>query len=60
MIMTRRSTLLVAALLAALAGSVAFWLLRSSVREALDAPLATGRPLQFVAIVDERRLESLG
>jgi hypothetical protein len=60
MIMTRRSTLLVAALLAALAGSVAFWLLRGSVREALDAPLATGRPLQFVAVVDERRLEAWG
>src|SRR5260221_13087447 len=60
MIMTRRSTLLVAALFAVLAGTVAFWSLRSSVRHALDTRVPTGRPLQSVASVDERRLETWG
>lgn len=60
MIMTRRSTLLVAGLAAVLAGGAAFWFLRSSVRQALDAPVATGRPMTFTAIVDERRLDSWG
>lgn len=60
MFMTRRSTLLVAALVAVLAGSAGFWFLRLSVRQTLDTPVATGRPLQFVPIVDERRLESWG
>jgi hypothetical protein len=60
MIMTRRSTLLAVALFVVLAGSVAFWSLRSSVRQALETPVATGRPLQSEAIVDERRLETWG
>src|SRR5260221_11523014 len=60
MIVPRRLTLLVAALFASLAGTVAFWSLRSSVRHALDTRVPPGRPLQAVASVDERRLETWG
>ena len=60
MIITRRSALLAVVLFAVLAGTVAFWSLRSSVRQALDARVPTGRPLQSVASVDERRLETWG
>ena len=40
---------------AALAG---FWRLRSAVQQSLDAPLASGRPLQFVPVMADARLAS--
>jgi hypothetical protein len=48
-----RSRVLVGVLAAAFvaAGLVAFWRLRSAVQQSLDAPLVSGRPLQFIPVM---------
>ena len=50
-----RSRVLAGVLAAALvaAGLVAFWRLRAAVHQSLDAPLASGRPLQFIPVMTE-------
>lgn len=61
MTLTRRSKLLAGLLAALLAGGVAALLrLRATVRQALDAPAADGRPLQFVPIVEDEPLAAWG
>lgn len=61
MTLTRRSRLLAGLLAALLAGGVAALLrLRATVRQALDAPAADGRRLQFVPIEEDESLAAWG
>ena len=61
MALTRRAQLVAVLLLALLgAGTAAFLRLRASVRQALHAPVDTGRPMQFVPTVAEERSDAWG
>jgi len=61
MSLTRRSKLLAALLVLVLGtGIAAFVRLRASVRQALEARPLAGRPLQFVPVVEDGRLQTWG